>query len=332
MARSQILLTMSCLLLAAAVTPDMAAAQLRQNYYANSCPNVEKIVRDAVEKKFQQTFVTISGTLRLFFHDCFVHGCDASIMIQSTPNNEAEKDFPDNLSLAGDGFDTVIKAKAAVDNTPGCTNKVSCADILAIATRDVVNLSGGPFYPVELGRLDGLISTAASVAGHLPSPTMNLDQLTTIFAENGLSRRDMIALSGAHTVGFSHCGKFSNRIYNFSRSSPVDPTMNGQYAAQLRAECPSDVDPRIAVGLDAVTPRKFDNQYYINLINGMGLLTSDQILFTDERSKPVVLDLARNSRHFNRVFIRAMTKLGRVGVKTARTGNGNIRIRCDAFN
>lgn len=58
----------------------------------------------------------------------------------ASPNNNAEKDHPDNLSLAGDGFDTVVKAKAAVDSDPRCTNKVSCADILALATRDVVSL------------------------------------------------------------------------------------------------------------------------------------------------------------------------------------------------
>ena len=61
-------------------------------------------------------------------------------MIQSTGNNQAEKDHPDNLSLAGDGFDTVIKAKAAVDAVPQCRNNVSCADILALATREVVSL------------------------------------------------------------------------------------------------------------------------------------------------------------------------------------------------
>jgi len=42
--------------------------------------------------------------------------------------------------LAGDGFDTVIQAKAAVDAVPLCQNKVSCADILAMATRDVIAL------------------------------------------------------------------------------------------------------------------------------------------------------------------------------------------------
>lgn len=66
-------------------------------------------------------------------------GCDASVILTSR-NSTSEKDNPINLSLAGDGFDTLIKAKAAVDSVPGCQNKVSCADILAMATRDVIAL------------------------------------------------------------------------------------------------------------------------------------------------------------------------------------------------
>lgn len=66
-------------------------------------------------------------------------------MIASTDNNKAEKDHEENLSLAGDGFDTVIKAKEALDAVPSCRNKVSCADILTMATRDVVNLVSNSF-------------------------------------------------------------------------------------------------------------------------------------------------------------------------------------------
>lgn len=47
-------------------------AQLSRHHYKNSCPNVENIVREAVKKKFHQTFTTVPATLRLFFHDCFV--------------------------------------------------------------------------------------------------------------------------------------------------------------------------------------------------------------------------------------------------------------------
>lgn len=312
------------------ISAQLGSAQLRQNYYANICPNVENVVRNVVRTKFRKTFVTAPATLRLFFHDCFVQGCDASVIIQSTSHNKAEKDHPDNLSLAGDGFDTVIKAKAAIDAIPRCRNKVSCADILTMATRDVVALTGGPSYAVELGRLDGLSSTAASVNGRLPQPNFNLNQLNSLFAAHGLTQTDMIALSAAHSLGFSHCSKFSNRVYNFARGSPMDPALNKTYAAQLQAMCPKKVDPRIAIDMDPNTPKTFDNVYYKNLQRGMGLFTSDQVLFTDRRSKPTVNFWAQNSAAFQRGFVTAMTKLGRVGVKTG--SQGNIRHDCAAFN
>ncbi|KAI4327368.1 hypothetical protein L6164_019839 [Bauhinia variegata] len=329
MSRSSLILLWS-LSVSLYLYPYFSSAQLSRHHYAKTCPNVENIVREVVRKKFQQTFVTVPSTIRLFFHDCFVQGCDASVMIQSTPNNKAEKDHPDNLSLAGDGFDTVIKAKEAVDSVPQCKNKVSCADILALATRDVIALAGGPSYAVELGRFDGLVSKASNVNGRLPAPNFNLNQLNSLFASNGLTQTDMIALSGAHTVGFSHCSRFANRIYNFTHKIPVDPTLDRLYANQLQSMCPRKVDPRIAIDMDPATPRAFDNAYYKNLLQGKGLFSSDQVLFTDPRSKPAVNAFASNSKTFHANFIAAITKLGRVGIKNAK--NGNIRTRCDVFN
>ncbi|RWR87019.1 peroxidase 55 [Cinnamomum micranthum f. kanehirae] len=301
--------------------------QLAENFYRFSCPNVEAIVRQTVLAKLKITFVTVPATLRLFFHDCFVEGCDASIMIQS-PNRDAEKDAPDNLSLAGDGFDTVVRAKQAVEAQ--CPGVVSCADILAIAARDVVFLSGGPAFSVELGRRDGLISQASLVAGNLPEPTFNLDLLNSIFSKHNLTQTDMIALSGAHTVGFSHCNRFANRLYSFSATSPVDPSLNSSYAQQLMTACPRNVDPTIAINMDPNTPNIFDNMYYKNLIDGEGLFTSDEVLFLDPASQPTVTDFATSPRNFVAAFAAAMKKLGRVGVKTGR--QGEIRRDCTAFN
>ncbi|KAG4193563.1 hypothetical protein ERO13_A07G228900v2 [Gossypium hirsutum] len=297
--------------------------QLLENFYANSCPNLESIVRQEVSTKFTQTFVTIPATLRLFFHDCFVEGCDASVLISSS-SGDAEKDAKDNLSLAGDGFDTVIKAKQAVETQ--CPGVVSCADILALAAREVVVLAGGPSWEVELGRRDGLISQASRVTGNLPEPEFNLDQLNTLFARNNLTQLDMIALSGAHTLGFSHCDRFSSRIY----SSSIDPTLDSSYAQQLMDACPQNVDPSIAINMDPETPRTFDNVYYQNLIGGKGLFSSDQVLNTDPDSEPTVSDFATNPGNFNAAFITAMRKLGRVGVKTGN--EGEIRIDCTTFN
>lgn len=137
-------------------------------------------------------------------------------------------------------------------------------------------------------------------------------------------------MAAAHTLGFSHCEKFANRIYNFAPGNPVDPTLNKTYATQLQQMCPKNVDPRVAINMDPITPRTFDNIYFKNLQQGMGLFTSDQVLFTDTRSRPTVNAWAGDSQAFNKAFVDAMTKLGRVGVKSGR--NGNIRRDCGAFN
>ncbi|KAL0555899.1 hypothetical protein IC582_004401 [Cucumis melo] len=314
-------LALVCMLIA------VAQAQLSFNFYNSSCPNVEQIVRQAVSLKISQTFVTIPATLRLFFHDCFVQGCDASVMIASA-SGDAEKDSEDNLSLAGDGFDTVVKAKQAVEAQ--CPGKVSCADILTIAARDVVVLAGGPYFAVELGRRDGLISKASLVVGNLPGPNFNLSQLNTMFAKNNLTQTDMIALSGAHTVGFSHCNRFTNRLYNFSATSKVDPSLDPNYAKKLMDACPQNVDPRVAVDMDPISPRKMDNVYYQNLKNHKGLFTSDQVLYTDPLSQATVSDFANDRNGFNKAFAAAMVRLGRVGVKTGVVGE--IRKDCTTFN
>ncbi|PRQ54280.1 putative peroxidase [Rosa chinensis] len=302
-------------------------AQLVENFYSSSCPNVESIVKQAVSTKFSQTFTTIPATLRLFFHDCFVEGCDASVMI-SSPNGDAEKDSSDNLSLAGDGFDTVIKAKQAVEAQ--CPAVVSCADILALATRDVVVLGGGPDFNVELGRRDGLVSKASRVAGNLPEPSFDLKQLNTMFAKHNLTQTDVIALSGAHTLGFSHCNRFANRLYSFSSSSVVDPSLDPDYAKQLMSACPQDVDPSIAIDMDPQTPRTFDQGRPWNLVAGKGLFTSDEVLFSDSASQSTVVDFANSPGEFSGAFITAMRKLGRIDVKTG--GQGEIRTDCTAFN
>lgn len=190
--------------------------------------------------------------------------------------------------------------------------------------------AGGPDYSVELGRRDGLVSEASRVAGNLPEPSFDLDQLTTMFAGHNLSQVDMIALSGAHTVGFSHCNRFANRLYSFSPSSPVDPSLDPTYAQELMQACPQNADPSIAINMDPQTPRIFDNVYYQNLAAGKGLFTSDQILFTESESQTTVTGFANNGAEFNAAFVTAMTKMGRVGVKTGQAGE--IRIDCSAFN
>nr|XP_017215845.1 PREDICTED: peroxidase 55-like [Daucus carota subsp. sativus] len=301
-------------------------AHLKENFYSSTCPNVESIVNQAVSKKLRQPFPTIPATLRLFLHDCFFEGCDASILITSS-DRDAERDAEENLSLPGDGFDTVIKAKEAVETK--CPGVVSCADILAVAARDVVRMAGGPSFNVELGRRDGLISKASRVPEKIPKPSFNLKQLNSLFSQLNLTQLDMIALSGGHTLGVSHCDQFSNRLHSFSSSAQTDPSLDPDYARQLTAAC-SNSDESTVIILDPETPQTFDNMYFKNLVAGKGLLSSDQVLFSDPASQPTVRDFANSPDEFNVAFVSGMRKLGRSGVKTGR--QGELGKDCTAFN
>lgn len=134
---------------------------------------------------------------------------------------------------------------------------------------------------------------------------------------------------GAHTLGVSHCCMFSRRIYGFNRTHQIDPTLNVSYVMTLRQLCPIDVDPATVVSMDP-SPLTFDNSYFKILQQGMGLFSSDQVLYTDPRSRPTVDVFASDKQAFMRAFVTAITKLGRVRVKTGN--QGEIRTDCTRPN
>lgn len=309
--------------------PLLAESKLSLDYYQKTCPDFPKIIQQVVTDKQLASPTTAAGALRVFFHDCVVGGCDASVLLSSNNVNTTERDNDINRSLPGDAFDLVIRAKTALELQ--CPGIVSCSDILAEATRDLVTMVGGPFYPIRLGRKDSRESKSSDVEGHIARANMSMTQIIDIFAGKGLNIQEMVALSGAHTIGFSHCSEFSNRIFGFSKTSQIDPSMNPQYAERLRELCENYTkDSTIAAFNDAITPGKFDNMYYVNLRRGLGLLASDQAMASDPRTKPFVDLYAANQTAFFDAFSRVMEK---VTVFNVKTGNkGEVRRRCDASN
>jgi peroxidase len=119
---------MHCLL-AVALLSCVAHAQLSKNFYSTSCPSVETTVWEVMKEAVVKDRRVGASLLRLFFHDCFVQGCDGSILL----DDGGEKSAGPNANSVR-GFDVIDAIKARVE--AACPGVVSCADILAIAARD----------------------------------------------------------------------------------------------------------------------------------------------------------------------------------------------------
>ncbi|KAK8601390.1 hypothetical protein V6N13_058897 [Hibiscus sabdariffa] len=294
-------------------------AQLSTNFYSKSCPKVFSTVESVVESAVSKEPRMGASLVRLFFHDCFVNGCDGSILLDDTSSFTGEKTAgPNNNSVRG--FEVVDAIKAKVEKA--CPGVVSCADIVAIAARDSVVKLGGPDWDVKLGRRDSkTASLAAANSGVIPPPTASLSQLINRFQAQGLSAKDMVALSGAHTIGKARCVLFRNRIYN-------ETNIDSSFAKLRQRNCPrtSGSGDNNLAPLDVKTPNSFDLEYYKNLLNKEGLLHSDQVLYNGGSTDSLVKTYSSNEKKFYSDFVTAMIKMGDI---TPLTGsNGEIRKNC----
>ncbi|KAE8708497.1 Detected protein of unknown function [Hibiscus syriacus] len=132
-----------------------------------------------------------------------------------------------------------------------CPETVSCIDILTVATRDATVLLGGPYWRVPYGRKDSKTSNETD-AYTVPISREKLIDLLELFQSKGLNIVDLRKC---------RCG--------------------GDEYVDIDATTPTTFD---SVDLDATTPTTFDSQFYANLEREMGLLSTDQRLYSDSRT------------------------------------------------
>ncbi|XP_051125924.1 peroxidase 7-like [Andrographis paniculata] len=296
------------------------AAYLKTTYYQKSCPNLESIIHRRISYWVKRDYTLAAAIIRLHFHDCAVRGCDASVLLNHSGSERAAE-----ASKTLRGFDVINDIKRAVEKQ--CPRTVSCADILTAAARDATLFVGGPFWEVPFGRKDGRIS-GAKEAEAVPQGYENVTSLLNFFDKLGLTFVDMVVLSGAHTIGRCTCHAIKRRLYNFTGNGKPDPSMNVNYLKLLRDQCKSD---RNFVNLDATTPRVFDVDYYRNLWKKMGLLSTDQQLFSNPGTGGLVDVLARQPEFFLSQFAVSMVKLGNANVLVGQN-QGEVRLKCDYVN
>ncbi|KAK4254283.1 hypothetical protein QN277_009686 [Acacia crassicarpa] len=293
----------------------------RLGFYSTSCPKAESIVRSTVQAHVKSDPSLAAGLLRMHFHDCFVKGCDASVLVAGSGTERTA-----GASGGLRGFEVIDDAKTQLE--AACPGVVSCADVLALAARDSVVLSGGVKWEVPTGRRDGRVSKASDV-NNLPTPSDSADLQKKKFADKGLNTQDLVTLVGGHTIGTTACLFFTNRLYNFNGNGGPDSTINPSFLPQLRALCPQNGDDSNRVALDFGGQNWFDTSYFGNLRKGQGILQSDQVLWSDASTKPFVQRYLEGNK-FNVEFGKAMVKMSNIEVKTGK--NGEIRKKCSAIN
>ncbi|CAN1765216.1 Peroxidase 57 [Linum perenne] len=309
-------------------------AGLQVGFYRSTCPQAETIVRNLVQKRFGTDKSITAALLRMHFHDCFVRGCDASILIDSTPQKQSEKAAGPNQSVRG--YDLIDSIKSALESA--CPSRVSCADVVALATRDAVALAGGPAYQLPTGRLggpkytlptgrlDGLTSSAADVK--LPGPTLSVYlAFTKFFKPMGFTLPEMVVLLGAHTVGSAHCSFFQDRVVNFMGTGQPDPSMDPTLVRKLVVKCGRG-GGNATTFLDQGTSLSFDGSYYREVKAKRGVLLIDHELGNDPVTSGMVSRLGRDELRFKKRFGDAMVKMG----KLVGSGKGEIRKNCREFN
>ncbi|KAL2341525.1 hypothetical protein Fmac_009465 [Flemingia macrophylla] len=310
--------------------PFFSYAQLDPYFYNSTCSNVHSIVRDVLSNVSQSDPRMLASLIRLHFHDCFVQGCDASILLNDTDTIVSEQSAPPNKNSIR-GLDVVNQIKTEIEKA--CPGIVSCADILALAAEISSDLASGPTWDVPLGRRDSLTANQTLASDNLPGPSSTLDQLKSKFITNqNLNITDLVALSGAHTIGRAQCKFFVDRLYNFNSTGNPDSTLNTTLLASLQVICPNGGTGTNLTNLDLTTPDTFDSNYYSNLQLQNGLLQSDQELFnsTDADTIALVNSFSSNQTLFFENFKASMIKMGNLGVLTG--SQGEIRTQCNFVN
>ncbi|RZC65095.1 hypothetical protein C5167_008782 [Papaver somniferum] len=214
-----------------------------------------------------------------------------------------------------------------------CFVRARFSGIISLATRDSVVAIGGPTWKVPTGRRDGRISVRSEALRNIPNPNSNFATLRSNFANKGLNVKDLVLLSGAHTIGVSHCNpSFSNRLYNFTGRGDQDPSLDSKYAANLKArKCRIITDNTTISEMDPGSFKTFDLGYYKNLVKRRGLFQSDAALITDAASKSFVTQLLQGGlSNFFAEFTTFMEKMGQLGVMTGSTRE--IRKKCSIIN
>lgn len=123
-----------------------------------------------------------------------MQGCDASILLDTNYAATHGCEMTSSRNFGIRHRETISYIKSILEEE--CPGQVSCADILILAAKLSVSLSGGPSIQVPLGRKDSTTSSPKEADAKLPSPTITVDEFISIFKSTGMSIQESVSILG----------------------------------------------------------------------------------------------------------------------------------------
>ncbi|VAI92259.1 unnamed protein product [Triticum turgidum subsp. durum] len=279
------------------------AGELVVGYYDKKCRGVENVVQWHVRRALKTNRRAGAALVRLLFHDCFVRGCDASVLLDASPENpHPEKEAPVNIGLAA--FDLLEEIKAAVEDR----------------------------------RLDGLVSSASEAQAELPDSTFTVQQLIDNFARKDFDVEELVILSGAHSIGVGHCSSFTGRLT--APPEQINPAYRnllnhkchqGANPAVVNNVRDEDYET-VARFMPGFTSRVrkisdfLDNTFYHNNLARIVSFNSDWQLMTHTEARGHVHEYADNATLWDGDFADSLLKLSKLSMPAG--SKGGIRKKC----
>lgn len=196
---------------------------------------------------------------------------------------------------------------------------VSWADLLQLASATAIEVSGGPKIPMKYGRLDGVPSQPPPEPFGLPDPRPPFhgplkdhndpaEHLRYVFYKFGMDDKDIVALSGAHTLG---------RAFK-ERSGMVDEGYTNGTAYTKKGS--PNLEKSETAGGRSWTKNwlRFDNSYFADMAKEDPeclAFPTDKVLMTDPGFKPHFDLFARDQKAFFEAYAQSHKKLSELGSK-----------------
>ncbi|KAG2488477.1 hypothetical protein HYH03_012982 [Edaphochlamys debaryana] len=175
---------------------------------------------------------------------------------------------------------------------------ISYGDLWTLAGAVAIEDMGGPTIPWRAGRVDAPDGSKIVPDGRLPDATQGAKHLRDVFHRMGFDDKDIVALSGAHTLGRCHTDRsgFSGPWTN------APTTFSNLYFQELVN--------------NKWVPKKWDGplQYEDKASKQLMMLPSDLALLSDRTFKKYVYQYAKDEEAFFKDFAVAFSKLLELGV------------------